>query len=94
MLYEELAIPAEWLERQMVESHLAQDYASSHEARFAYLMLLEEAGWTEAQFNAETLRRVDAGWDTSSIPSPRGTHPMPAFAGIPHYAVHVSSAMH
>lgn len=90
--YEEVEFVAEWLEQQMVESHLSHDHVGVHEARLAYLNLLESSGWTEEQFNAETLRRVDAGWAWN--PSPRGTHPMPASAGIPLWMIHISHALH
>jgi len=88
--YESTAAAIFLLEVKMVVAHLASDYISELENRCSYLSILEGCGWTEQQFDQETLRRVDAGWKFLR-PSPRGNHPMHALmpvslngmAGIP-----------
>lgn len=87
------------IEVRMVESHLALDSIGEMDARAEYLDLLKCTGWSEKDFDNETLKRIDRGWDIVT-PSPRGTHPMvlaapsSGLAGIPHWKIRTSNLIH
>lgn len=57
--YELVVIEADKILLQMV---LAPDWRA-HEYFERYLLFITACGWTDLEFDAETLRRVDAAWD-------------------------------
>lgn len=74
--YETTASQSLSYELRMLVAYFRSDCLGVLDNRVNYLSFLHACGWTEDEFNIETLRQIDNGWRLPR-PSPRGNHPMP-----------------
>lgn len=62
VLYDLIVVEADRLILKMLVAYMRNDLLACVEARATFLALLSGCGWSEKDFDAETLKRVDANW--------------------------------